>query len=35
MALETSDIQNKLVANFELIATNFEQVHDIFTFEVY
>ena len=34
MALETSDIQNKLVENFELIATNFEQVHDIFTFEV-
>ena len=34
MALETSDIQNKLVDNFELIATNFEQVHDIFTFEV-
>ena len=34
MALETSDIQNKLVANFELIATNFEQVQDIFTFEV-
>lgn len=34
MALETSDIQNKLVDNFELITTNFEQQHDIFTFEV-
>ena len=34
MALETSDIQNKLVDNFQLIATNFEQQHDIFTFEV-
>ncbi len=34
MALETSDIQNKLVENFELIATNFQQQHDIFTFEV-
>lgn len=34
MALETSDIQNKLVENFELIATNFLQQHDIFTFEV-
>lgn len=34
MALETSDIQNKLVDNFELIVSNFSQQHDILTFEV-
>lgn len=34
MALETSDIQNKLVDNFELIVDNFTQQHDIFSFEV-
>ncbi|NBL64666.1 NADH-quinone oxidoreductase subunit C [Flavobacterium sp. NST-5] len=34
MALEHSDIQNKLVDNFELIVSNFALQHDIFTFEV-
>ncbi|HEU4496179.1 MAG TPA: NADH-quinone oxidoreductase subunit C [Flavobacterium sp.] len=34
MALETSDIHNKLIDNFELAVSNFTQQHDIFSFEV-
>jgi NADH-quinone oxidoreductase subunit C len=34
MALETSTIQNALTDRFAASVSNFEQIHDIFTFEV-
>jgi NADH-quinone oxidoreductase subunit C len=34
MALETSTIQNALTDSFAASVSNFEQIHDIFTFEV-